>query len=272
MNSAGREFETPNAVDRAERLGVVAAMLYLLFNEGYSATGGAAHVRASLCTEAMRLTRLLLRLFPAEPEIMGLLALMLFQHARTPARLDSEGQIILLEDQDRGLWDRSLINEGLVLIDKAIRHARPGGYQVQAALAAAHARAAKAEDTNWNEIDRLYGLLEHIQPSPVVTLNRSVAASKVHGPQAALDMLEPLEKSLGGYFYFHGVKGAYLLQLGRTEDARTSFNRAVTLANTPAEAAHIRQQIDRLQQQFTSAKKPLELPVAGSPKSLPDHE
>lgn len=266
VNSAGREFETPNAVDRAERLGVVAAMLYLLFNEGYSATGGAAHVRASLCTEAMRLTRLLLRLFPAEPEIMGLLALMLFQHARTPARLDSEGQIILLEDQDRGLWDRSLINEGLVLIDKAIRHARPGGYQVQAALAAAHARAAKAEDTNWNEIDRLYGLLEHIQPSPVVTLNRSVAASKVHGPQAALDMLEPLEKSLGGYFYFHGVKGAYLLQLGRTEDARTSFNRAVTLANTPAEAAHIRQHIDRLQQQFTSAKKPLELPVAGSPR------
>lgn len=266
VNSAGREFETPNAVDRAERLGVVAAMLYLLFNEGYSATGGAAHVRASLCTEAMRLTRLLLRLFPAEPEIMGLLALMLFQHARTPARLDSEGQIILLEDQDRGLWDRSLINEGLVLIDKAIRHARPGGYQVQAALAAAHARAAKAEDTNWNEIDRLYGLLEHIQPSPVVTLNRSVAASKVHGPQAALDMLEPLEKSLGGYFYFHGVKGAYLLQLGRTEDARTSFNRAVTLANAPAEAAHIRQHIDRLQQQFTSAKKPLELPVAGSPR------
>lgn len=256
VSSAGREFETPNAADRVERLGVVAAMLYLLFNEGYSATGGTAHVRAPLCVEAIRLTRLLLRLFPAEPEVMGLLALMLFQHARTPARLDAEGSIVLLEDQDRTLWDRTLINEGLVLIDKALRHARPGSYQVQAALAAAHVRAPTAQNTDWTEIDRLYGLLERIQPSPVVTLNRSVAVSKTQGAEAALAMIEPLEKSLNGYFHFHGVKGAYLLQLGRTGEARSSFDRAISLANTPAEAAHIRQHIDRLQH-MTAAPAPV---------------
>jgi RNA polymerase sigma-70 factor (ECF subfamily) len=230
-----------------ERLGVVAAMLYLLFNEGYSATGGTSHIRSSLCTEAIRLTRLLLRLFPAEPEIMGLLALMLLQHARTPARLDSEGEIVLLEDQNRSLWDRRFIDEGLVLIDKAIRHGRPGAYQVQAALAAAHARAANAGDTNWAEIDRLYSLLERINPSPVITLNRSVAVSKTQGPEAALTMIEPLAKALDGYFHFHGAKGAYLTQLGRTEEARGSFDLAIALANTPAEATHIRQHIDRLQ-------------------------
>ncbi|MCO5065345.1 MAG: RNA polymerase sigma factor [Rhizobiaceae bacterium] len=251
VSSAGREFETPGAVERAERLGVVAAMLYLLFNEGYSATGGTAHMRASLCLEAIRLTRLLLRLFPAEPEVMGLLALMLLQHSRASARLDADGEIVLLDDQDRSLWDRALIDEGLVLIDKAIRHARPGAYQVQAALAAVHARAHRPEDTDWNEIDRLYGLLERISPSPVVTLNRSVAVSKTLGPHAALVIIEPLEKALQGYFHFHGVKGAYLLQLGRTEEARSSFDRAISLANTPAEAAHIRQHIDRLQGSHT---------------------
>jgi len=266
VSSAGREFETPNAAERMERLGVVAAMLYLLFNEGYSATGGTAHVRAPLCVEAIRLTRLLLRLFPAEPEVMGLLALMLLQHARTPARLDVAGEIVLLEDQDRSQWDQTLINEGLVLIGKALRHARPGSYQVQAALAAAHARAAHPDDTDWNEIDRLYGLLERVQPSPVVTLNRSVAVSKTQGAEAALAMIEPLEKALNGYFHFYGVKGAYLLQLGRYKEARSSFDRAIALANTPAEAAHIRQHIDRLQS-TVPAEKALELPVTGRPRS-----
>ncbi|MGC4025441.1 MAG: RNA polymerase sigma factor [Mesorhizobium sp.] len=266
VSSAGREFETPNAADRMERLGVVAAMLYLLFNEGYSATGGNAHVRAPLCVEAIRLTRLLLRLFPAEPEVMGLLALMLLQHARTAARLDASGEIVLLEDQDRTRWDRRLIDEGLVLIDKALRHARPGSYQIQAALAAAHARAASPEQTNWSEIDRLYGLLERIQPSPVITLNRSVAISKTQGAEAALVMIQPLEKALDGYFHFHGVKGAYLLQVGKSVEARRSFDRAIALANTPAEAAHIRQHIDRLQN-ISATEKTLEVPVTGRPRT-----
>ena len=239
-------FETPGAPERAERLGAVAAMIYLLFNEGYAASGGEAHVRAPLCDEAIRLGRLLLKLFQAEPEIMGLAALMLLQHARTPARLDASGAIILLEDQDRGLWDRGMILEGLALLDKAIRHRQPGVYQVQAAISALHARAARPEDTDWSGIEALYATLEHLQPSPVVTLNRAVAVSKVRGPEAGLAMIEPLADKLSGYFYFFGVKGAFLLQLGRFQEAREAFDRAIARANSAAEAAHIRTQIDRL--------------------------
>jgi RNA polymerase sigma-70 factor, ECF subfamily len=239
-------FESPGAVERAERLGAVAAMIYLLFNEGYAASGGDAHIRAPLCEEAIRLARLLLRLFPAEPEIMGLTALLLLQHARAPARLDTEGNIVLLEDQDRRRWDRALIAEGLVLVEKALRHRRPGAYQAQAAIAAVHARAARAEDTDWAEIDRLYGVLEKVQPSPVVTLNRAVAVAKVQGPAAALAMIEPLAERLSGYFHFFGVKGALLKELDRGEEARAAFDRAIALANTAAEAAHIRMHLDRL--------------------------
>jgi RNA polymerase sigma-70 factor, ECF subfamily len=238
-------FETPGAVDRSERLGGVAAMIYLLFNEGYAASGGDAHIRVPLCEEAIRLARLLLRLFPAEPEIMGLTALLLLQHARAAARLDAEGNIVLLEDQDRRLWDRRLIAEGLVLVEKALRHRRPGAYQAQAAIAAVHARAVRAEDTDWAEIDRLYAVLE-VQPSPVVTLNRAVAVAKVQGPEAALAMIEPLAERLSGYFHFFGLKGALLKELGRAEEARVAFDRAIALANTAAEAAHIRMHLDRL--------------------------
>jgi RNA polymerase sigma-70 factor (ECF subfamily) len=239
-------FEPPAAPQRTERLAAVATAVYLMFNEGYAATGGAAHVRAPLCEESIRLARLLLRLFPAEPEIMGLTALLLFQHSRTPARLDSEGAIVLLEDQDRQLWDHDLIAEGLALLDKAVRHRQPGPYQVQAAIAALHSRAARVAETDWAEIDALYATLETLQPSPVVTLNRAVAVSKARGAEEALRMVDPLAPQLSGYFYFFGVRGALLLQLGRTDEARVAFDRAIALANTPAEAAHIRLQLDRL--------------------------
>jgi RNA polymerase sigma-70 factor (ECF subfamily) len=239
-------FETPGAPERAERLEAVAAVIYLIFNEGYSATGGTAHVRAPLCEEAIRLARLLLRLFSGEPQIMGLTALLLLQHARTPARLDSDGNIVLLDDQDRSLWNGKLIAEGLALIDKAMRHRQPDAYQVQAAIAAMHARAARPEETDWAQIDLLYQALERLQPSPVITLNRAVAVSKVRGPAAALELIEPLAPKLAGYFHFFGVRGALLLQLGRTEEARVAFDRAIALANTPAEAAHIRMHLDRL--------------------------
>ena len=239
-------FEAPGAVERAERLAGVAAMLYLTFNEGYSASSGDAHIRVPLCEESIRLARLLLRLFPSEPEIMGLTALLLLQHARAPARLDAEGGIVLLEDQDRRLWNRGMIAEGLALVEHALRHRRPGPYQVQAAIAAVHARAERAEDTDWEEIDLLYATLERLQPSPVVTLNRAVAVSKVRGPAAALAMIEPLAQQLSGYVYFFGVKGALLAQLGHAEEARAAFDRAIALANTPAEAAHIRMRLDRL--------------------------
>jgi len=239
-------FEAPGAVERAERLAAVAAMIYLVFNEGYSASGSEAAPRAPLANEAIRLARLLLRLFPAEPEIMGLMALLLLQHARSAARFAADGSIILLEDQDRSLWDRNMIAEGVALIDKAMRHRRPGPYLVQAAIAALHAKAARPEDTDWAEIDLLYATLERLQPSPVVTLNRAVAVSKLRGPAAALEMIEPLAPRLSGYFHFFGVKGAFLLQLGRAEEARVAFDRAIALANTAAEAAHIRQHLDRL--------------------------
>jgi RNA polymerase sigma-70 factor (ECF subfamily) len=244
-------FETPGPVERSERLGSVAAMIYLVFNEGYSA--GDDEVRAQLCGEAIRLARLLLRLFATEPEIMGLTALMLLQHARSPARLDAEGEIVLLEDQDRSLWDRKLIAEGLALIDKAIRHRAPGAYQVQAAIAALHARAERFEDSDWRGIERLYATLEILQPSPVVTLNRAAALSKVEGPAVALAMIEPLADRLGGYFHFHGARAALLLQLGREREARTCFDQAIALANTAAEANHIRQHLDRLARESASA-------------------
>ena len=239
-------YEAPGAVERAERLGAVAAMIYLLFNEGYAASGGEAHIRLPLCEEAIRLARLLLRMFPAEPEIMGLAALLLMQHARAAARLDAEGAIVLLEDQDRRLWDRALIAEAHALIEKALRHGRPGPYQIQAAIAGVHAHAARFEETDWREIDQLYALLERLQPSPVVSLNRAVATAKLDGPEAALARIAPLAAALDGYFHFHGVKGALLMQLGRAAEARAAFDRAIALAHTPAEAAHIRLHLDRL--------------------------
>ena len=239
-------FETPGPAERAERLAAVAAVVYLIFNEGYSSTGEEADRKAPFAEEAIRLARLLLRLFPAEPEIMGLTALMLLQHARAPARFAPCGELILLEDQDRTLWNRALIAEGLALLDKALRHAAPGPYQVQAAIAALHDRAPRAQDTDWREIDALYATLQRMTPSPVVTLNRAVAVSKVAGPQAALDMIEPLAKPLGGYFYFYGAKGGFLMQLGRGREAYEAFDRAIALAGTAAEAAHIRLHLDRL--------------------------
>jgi RNA polymerase sigma-70 factor (ECF subfamily) len=246
IGSADVPFETPGAEARSDRLAAVAAMIYLLFNEGYSASGGTAHVRTSLCEEAIRLARLLLRLFPSEPEVMGLMALLLLQHARAPARLDRDSDIVLLEDQDRSLWNREIISEALVLVEKALRHRAPGPYQVQAAIAAVHSRASRAADTDWQEIDTLYGVLEKLQPSPVVTLNRAVAVAKLRGPAAALAMIEPLGEKLQGYFHFFGAKGAWLHELGRTEEARVAFDKAIALAHTPAQAAHIRQHLDRL--------------------------
>jgi RNA polymerase sigma-70 factor, ECF subfamily len=243
---AGVPFEAPGAVERSERIAAVAGVIYLLFNEGYTSDVAQHGARAVLCEEAIRLARLLLQLFPAEPEIMALAALMMLQHARAAARFDADGNSVLLTDQDRTQWSPQLIAEGLALVDKAIRHRRPGPYQAQAAIAALHARAARAEDTDWAQIALLYGALERMQPSPVITLNRAVAVSKAEGPTAALAMIEPLARDLDGYFYFHGARGAFLLELERRGEAKVAFDRAIALANTAAEAAHIRMQLDRL--------------------------
>ncbi len=246
-------FEAPGPIERSERLAAVAAMLYLLFNEGYSTTGETAPLKAAFCDEAIRLGRLLLRLYQAEPEIMGLVALMLLQHARTPARLDAAGDLVLLDDQDRALWDQERITEGVALLQKAMRHNRAGAYQIQAAIAALHDEAPSPDATDWTQIELLYAALERLQPSPVITLNRAVAVSKARGPAEALAMILPLEQPLCGYFHYFGVKGAMLLQLGRHAEAREAWGRAIALANTAAEAAHIRRQIDRLTEQAGAA-------------------
>lgn len=247
-------FEAPGAIERSERLAAVAAMIYLVFNEGYSASGDAAEIRKPLCEEAIRLARLLLRLFQSEPEIMGLTSLLLLQHARADARFADDGSLILLDDQNRTKWNQKLIAEGLALIDKAMRHSKSGPYQIQAAIAALHSRAEKPEDTDWKQIELLYGALEGMQPSPVVALNRAVALSKVRGAEAALQMIEPLAARLANYFHFFGVRGALLMQLGRNDEARIAFDRAIALANTSAEAAHIRMHLDRLMRDSQGAK------------------
>jgi RNA polymerase sigma-70 factor (ECF subfamily) len=248
---AGISFETPGAPERTARLSAVMSMIYLIFNEGYASTPDTADVRGALADEAIRLSRLLLGLFPADPELLGLSALMLLQHSRAAARFDADGQLVLLDDQDRGRWNRRMIEEGQVLLEKAQRHRRPGPSQIQAAIAALHVRAARASETSWEEIELLYQALETLQPSPVVTLNRAVAVSKLRGAEEALNMIEPLSAKLSGYFYFHGLRGALLKQLNRADDARDAFGRAIALAQSAAEANHIRQQLDQLTRQST---------------------
>jgi RNA polymerase sigma-70 factor (ECF subfamily) len=221
-------------------------MIYLIFNEGYGSTPDTAAAREALAEEGIRLGRLLLSLFPTDPEVFGLLALMLLQQSRAPTRFDANGEIVLLEEQDRSRWNRALIDEGRQLLGKAAVYQDPGPYQLQAAIAALHARATRPEDTMWKEIDSLYQVLEALQPSPVVTLNRAVAVWKLRGPEAALEMIDPLKGELDAYFYFHGLRGALLKELNRLEEARDALNRAIALANSIAEANLIRRELDRL--------------------------
>ncbi|WP_108661892.1 RNA polymerase sigma factor [Acuticoccus kandeliae] len=239
-------FAPPGPSERTRRLGAVAGVIYLMFNEGYTTGVAEAGARAPLSREAIRLGRLLADLYPDEPEILGLLALMLLQHARASARFDRDGAVILLDQQDRTLWNGAAIAEGTRLVTRALQQGAPGPYQIQAAIAAVHGAAKTAEETDWLEIEALYAVLSRLQPSPVVSLNRAVAVMKAHGPAAALAMIDPLEKDLANYFYFHGARGAVLKALGRRDDAREAFMRAVSLARTAVEAAHIRAEIDAL--------------------------
>ena len=242
----GVEFDTPGAAERRTRLAAVSTMIYLIFNEGYGSTPDSAAAREALAAEAIRLGRLLLSLFPADPEVFGLLALMLLQHSRAPARFDAHGEIVLLDEQDRSRWNRALIDEGRLLLERAAVYRNPGPYQLQAAVAALHARAARSEETPWKEIDSLYQVLEALQPSPVVTLNRAVAVWKLHGSEAALAMIDPLRSELDAYFYLHGLRGTLLKELNRLDEARDALHRAIALANSAAEAKLIRRELDAL--------------------------
>jgi len=242
----GVEFETPGDAERRTRLAAVSTMIYLILNGGYGSTPDSAAARAALADEVIRLGRLLLSLFPTDPEVFGLVALMLLQQCRAAARFDANGELVLLDEQDRSLWNRTLIDEGRLLLERAAIYQNPGPYQLQAAIAALHVHARAPADTSWKEIDSLYQALETLQPSPVVTLNRAVAVWKLQGPEAALEMIDPLKSELDAYCYFHGLRGTLLKELDKVDEARGALQRAIALAKSVAEAKLIRRELDRL--------------------------
>jgi RNA polymerase sigma-70 factor (ECF subfamily) len=231
-------FEVPGSKERPARLSSVLEVIYLIFNEGYSATAGDDWMRPELCEDAVRLGRILAQLTPAEPEVQGLVALMEIQASRVRARAGPSGEPILLLDQDRSRWDRLLINRGLAGLTRAeeLGGAR-GPYALQAAIAACHARAFRPEDTDWAGIAGLYGVLAEVMPSPVVELNRAVAVSMASGPQAGLDLVDVLaaEPSLRGYHLLPSVRGDLLMKLGRPDEARAEFERAAALTSNAQE-------------------------------------
>jgi RNA polymerase sigma factor (sigma-70 family) len=221
-------FRMPNDAERVERLRAVLHVLYLVFNEGYTSTGGPALNRPDLSDEAIRLTREVHRLLPDEPEVAGLLALMLLTDARRAARTGPHGELIPLDEQDRTLWDRRSIDEGTALISLALSRGTPGPYQIQAAIAAVHDEAARVEDTDWPQILALYGVLEQMSDSPMVTLNRAIAAAMVHGPRAALEMLEALDRDerMKGHYRLDAVRGHLYERSGDRERAVAHFRAA----------------------------------------------
>jgi RNA polymerase sigma factor (sigma-70 family) len=237
---AGVPFEVPTGSDRAERLGSVLEVVYLIFNEGYSATAGEDWVRADLCMEALRLGRLLAALVPDDPEVLGLLALMELQASRLPARLGPDGEPVLLADQDRRRWDRLLITRGLAALERAATLTdAPGPYQLQAEIAACHARAVRPPDTDWVRVVALYDLLARSMPSPVVELNRAVAVSMADGPEPALDLVDAIgqQGALDGYHLLHSVRGDLLTRLERHAEAAAAFAHAASLATNERERA-----------------------------------
>jgi RNA polymerase sigma factor (sigma-70 family) len=238
LRDAGVPFETPSEADRPARLSSVLEVIYLIFNEGYSATAGDDWTRPDLCGEALRLGRILTGLAPAEPEVLGLTALMEIQSSRLAARRGPAGEPVLLLEQDRAHWDRLLINRGLAALDRAagLGGAR-GPYVLQAAIAACHARAFRPEETDWAQIVQLYRALAEIQPSPVVELNRAVALSMAYGPQAGLDLVDQLaaEPALSGYHLLPSVRGDLLMKLGRPAEAGVEFERAAALTRNRRE-------------------------------------
>ncbi|MFF4294479.1 RNA polymerase sigma factor [Streptomyces vinaceus] len=233
LAKAGVPFEVPYGADREQRLASVLEVIYLIFNEGYSATAGDDLVRPALCEDALRLARVLAALMPKEPEVHGLAALLEFQASRIPARTGPDGEPVLLADQNRSRWNRMLIHRGAL----AMRDAGSGPYSVQAAIAGCHAEAVRYEDTDWATIATLYGRLVELVPSPVVELNRAVAVSMAEGPQAALPLVDALvgEPALRTYHLLPSVRGDLLERLGRREEARAEFERAASLTHNARE-------------------------------------
>jgi predicted RNA polymerase sigma factor len=235
LKAAHADLRVPDPDELADRLAEVLAVVYLVFNEGYLASAGREPARRDLAAQAIALTRLLHRLMPREPEVLGLLALLLLHESRAATRFDGWGRLVRLADQDRSRWDRALIGEATRLLDRALALRGPGPYQVQAAIAALHAQAPDYEHTDWPQIRLLYDRLQSLTPSPVILLNRAVATRYVLGPAAALDEITPLAAELDGYRLFHALRAGLLTSLGRDTEAAAASERALALAGNPAE-------------------------------------
>ncbi len=241
IRDAGIPYRVPSEADLPDRLGSVLAVVYLIFNEGYTASAGDRHVRVELCDEAIRLARLVLALMPDEPEAKGLLALMLLAHARRLARTTPSGDLVLLADQNRSLWDRELISEGQSLVRECLRANLPGPYQIQAAINTVHAHAETYEQTDWPQILALYDQLYAVSPSPVVALNRAVAVAEVSGPGAALELLDDLD--LDRYQRYHAIRADLLRRLERMIEAKDAYLAAIALTDNPSERRFLQQRL-----------------------------
>ncbi len=230
-------YRVPGDAELPDRRRAVLAVIYLIFNEGYAASSGDRLIRADLCAEAIRLARLLAELMPDEPEVMGLLALVLLIQSRSAARTGSDGALVLMADQDRGLWDRALIAEGQAIVRACLRRNQPGPYQIQAAINAVHSDAATVAHTDWHQILQLYDQLLVVAPGPVAELNRAVAVAEVDGPAAALAELDDLH--LDGYYLFHAIQADLFRRLERDADAAAAYDAAIALAGNNTERAFL---------------------------------
>jgi RNA polymerase sigma-70 factor (ECF subfamily) len=233
IKAANIPYRVPKDADLPDRLGSVLAVVYLIYNEGYAASSGDSLVRADLCAEAIRLARLLRALMPDEPEATGLLALLLLTESRRPARVDEDGSLVMLAEQDRRLWDRSLIEEGQTLVRECLRRNRPGPFQIQAAIAAVHSDAVQASETDWGQIVELYDRLLTLTPTPVVALNRAVAVAELEGPSEALMLVDGLD--LEHYHLYHATRAELLRRLGDHEGAQMAYERAIEIADNDVE-------------------------------------
>jgi RNA polymerase sigma-70 factor (ECF subfamily) len=244
IRAAGIPYRVPADADLPDRLRAVLAVVYLVFNEGYAASSGEQLVRDDLCAEAIRLGRQLAELMPDEPEVMGLLALMLLVESRRAGRTSADGGLVLLADQDRALWDRALIAEGQAIVRRCLRRNRPGPYQIQAAINAVHSDAVVGADTDWRQILQLYDQLMAVAPSPIVALNRAVAVAEVEGPAAALGLVDGLD--LGDYHVFHAIRADLLGRLDRDQEAALAYEAAIALTDNAAEREFLSRSRDSL--------------------------